>query len=180
MQRFGVDQAQADRVSHTAQSLFAPMLHAESSSNTGRPLKKLHWAAQLHEIGMRISHSDYHKHGAYILDNTDLPGFTIGELHRLSQLVLGHRGKLRKLESELKDPLFAQQLMAIRLSVILCHARRDPQITNLQIHCDAASQSAQLHFTSEWAEQWPQSAHLLREEAVSWQKAGWQLQMILD
>ncbi len=59
---------------------------------------KLGWAAQLHEIGTLVSHSDYHKHGAYILDNTDAPGFAVNELHALGQLVLGQRGKLRKLE----------------------------------------------------------------------------------
>ena len=58
---------------------------------------------QLHEIGSHISHSDYHKHGAYILDNADALGFSLPELHRLSLLVLGHRGKLRKLERTLSD-----------------------------------------------------------------------------
>jgi exopolyphosphatase/guanosine-5'-triphosphate,3'-diphosphate pyrophosphatase len=142
-----------------------------------RHLRKVHWAAQLHEVGMRISHSDYHKHGAYILDNTDLPGFTIDELHRLSQLVLGHRGKLRKLETELLDPLFVQQLMALRLSVILCHARREPDIASLEMRSDGVRQSARLKLSTEWAEQWPQSAHLLREECVAWFKTGWELKV---
>lgn len=177
---FGVDQLQAERVSRTAQSLLSPMLIGQTAEDTARHLRKLHWACQLHEVGMRIAHSDYHKHGAYILDNTDLPGFTIDELHRLSQLVLGHRGKLRKLEAELRDPQFVQQLLALRLSVILCHARRDPDISALQIHCDELSQSVTLQLGQSWAEQWPQSAHLLREEALSWQKTGWNLQMQFD
>jgi exopolyphosphatase/guanosine-5'-triphosphate,3'-diphosphate pyrophosphatase len=122
---------------------------------------------------MRISHSDYHKHGAYILDNTDLPGFTIDELHRLSQLVLGHRGKLRKLEAELLDPLFVQQLMALRLSVIFCHARREPDCGSVQITSDILRQSVRMKLSAAWAEQWPQSAHLLREESTAWLKTGW-------
>jgi len=68
-----------------------------------RPNRKLNWAAQLHEIGSHISHSDYHKHGAYILDNADAMGFALSELHKLSLLVLGHRGKLRKLEVDFED-----------------------------------------------------------------------------
>ncbi len=176
-QRFGADLLQAERVSRTSQKLLQAMLERESPEDVARHLRKVHWAAQLHEVGMRISHSDYHKHGAYILDNTDLPGFTIDELHRLSQLVLGHRGKLSKLETELLDPLFVQQLMALRLSVILCHARREPDIASLEMRSDGVRQSARLKLSTEWAEQWPQSAHLLREECVAWFKTGWELKV---
>lgn len=177
-QRFGTDKLQADRVSRTAQHLLGALM-AESTSTPSsdrlRYLQKLHWACQLHETGMRISHSDYHKHGAYILDNTDLPGFTLDELHRLSQLVLGHRGKLRKLESAMEDAHFVQQLMALRLAVILCHARRDPDLSGLNLSGNTAQRTARLILRSDWAELWPQSAHLLREEASAWQKSGWQL-----
>lgn len=175
-QRFGTDAAQAERVSRTAQSLLKDMLASSAEvlpSERHRHLQKLHWACQLHETGMRISHSDYHKHGAYILDNTDLPGFTLNELHRLSQLVLGHRGKLRKLENELEDARFVQQLVALRLAVVLCHARRDPDLSGLSIRCDEARSTVELDIGSEWAELWPQSAHLLREEKTAWQKTGW-------
>jgi exopolyphosphatase/guanosine-5'-triphosphate,3'-diphosphate pyrophosphatase len=134
----------------------------------------------LHETGLRISHSDYHKHGAYILDNTDLPGFTLDELHRLSQLVLGHRGKLRKLEVNMVDASFVQQLMALRLAVILCHARRDPDLSGLNIDCDPLRRSARLRISQSWAELWPQSAHLLREEKTAWQKTDWAFQVQTD
>jgi exopolyphosphatase/guanosine-5'-triphosphate,3'-diphosphate pyrophosphatase len=177
VQRFGADAQQAERVARSAQLLLQSMLEKVPSDDVARHLRKVHWAAQLHEVGMRISHSDYHKHGAYILDNTDLPGFTIDELHRLSQLVLGHRGKLRKLETELLDPLFVQQLMALRLSVILCHARREPDTASVEITSDTVRQSMRLKLSAEWAEQWPQSAHLLREECVAWLKTGWELKV---
>jgi exopolyphosphatase/guanosine-5'-triphosphate,3'-diphosphate pyrophosphatase len=175
-QRFGTDALQAERVARTAQSLLEAMMSTSPSvpaSERQRHLQKLRWACQLHETGMRISHSDYHKHGAYILDNTDLPGFTLNELHRLSQLVLGHRGKLRKLEAELEDVRFVQQLMALRLAVVLCHARRDPDLSGLSLACDEARCTVALSIGSEWAELWPQSAHLLREERAAWLKTGW-------
>ncbi len=182
-QRFGTDKLQADRVSRTAQSLLQALMVASPNTPTDerqRYLQKLHWACQLHETGLRISHSDYHKHGAYILDNTDLPGFTLDELHRLSQLVLGHRGKLRKLEIEMEDASLVQQLMALRLSVILCHARRDPDLSGLDIACDARRRTTRLKISSEWAELWPQSAHLLREEKTAWQKTDWTFQVQTD
>jgi exopolyphosphatase/guanosine-5'-triphosphate,3'-diphosphate pyrophosphatase len=175
-QRFGTDKLQAERVSKTAEHLLQALI-PDSTDNpmTERPryFQKLNWACQLHETGMRISHSDYHKHGAYILDNTDLQGFTMDELHRLSQLVLGHRGKLRKLESELEDVRFVQQLMALRLAVILCHARRDPDLHGLSLVCDGRRRTAQLSLQEDWVELWPQSAHLLREEENAWLKTDW-------
>lgn len=182
-QRFGTDKLQAERVSRTAQSLLQaliPIAPETTPVTRQRYLQKLHWACQLHETGMRISHSDYHKHGAYILDNTDLPGFTLDELHRLSQLVLGHRGKLRKLESEMEDDTFVQQLMALRLSVILCHARRDPDLSGLELNCDAMRRMVRVKISVEWSELWPQSAHLLLEEKAAWQKTDWVLQVQMD
>jgi exopolyphosphatase/guanosine-5'-triphosphate,3'-diphosphate pyrophosphatase len=183
-QRFGTDEQQAERVSRTAQGLLQAMIASGRvdvpQNERQRHLQKLHWACQLHEAGMRISHSDYHKHGAYILDNTDLPGFTLDELHRLSQLVLGHRGKLRKLEAELQSTRFVQQLMALRVAVILCHARRDPDLSGLHIQCDGDRRIVSLQMDSDWVELWPQSAHLLREEKNAWQKTEWIFQMAVN
>jgi exopolyphosphatase/guanosine-5'-triphosphate,3'-diphosphate pyrophosphatase len=141
-----------------------------------RLLRKLNWAAQLHEIGSHISHSDYHKHGAYILDNADAMGFSLSEMHRLSLLVLGHRGKLRKVENALDDSELALQLMALRLAVILCHARRDPDLGGVSLRRSGADGSQiQVRCRKGWALAYPQSAHLLREEALAWQKAPWTL-----
>jgi exopolyphosphatase/guanosine-5'-triphosphate,3'-diphosphate pyrophosphatase len=182
-QRFGTDKLQAERVSRIAQHMLLALIPASSdmpSAERQRYLQKLLWACQLHEIGMRISHSDYHKHGAYILDNTDLQGFTLDELHRLSQLVLGHRGKLRKLESELEETSFVRQLMALRVAVILCHARRDPDLSGLSMVCDVQRRTAQLTMEADWAELWPQSAHLLREETSAWLKTDWTFQINMN
>src|SRR5665647_1714754 len=134
--KFGVDTAHGLRVSKVANYLFDQIQSAPSTPEAPTieaVRRKLDWAAQLHHIGSHISHSDYHKHGAYILDNTDAMGFSLPELHRLSLLVLGHRGKLRKLDADFEDELFVQQLLCLRLAVILCHARRDPDLTGLAL-----------------------------------------------
>ena len=116
----------------------------------------------------------------HIVNSRESTGFTLDELHRLSQLVLGHRGKLRKLETQLEDISFVQQLMALRLAVILCHARRDPDLSGLRLECDTERRTTQLHMASAWAELWPQSAHLLREEKNAWQKTDWSLTVHMD
>jgi exopolyphosphatase/guanosine-5'-triphosphate,3'-diphosphate pyrophosphatase len=54
----------------------------------------LGWAADLHEIGMDISHSAYHKHGSYLLSHMDMPGFSRSEQAQLARLVGMHRRKI--------------------------------------------------------------------------------------
>ena len=170
MQRFGVDMEHAERVARIACQLFDQAAPAGSE----RASRKLDWAARLHEIGCRISHSDYHRHGAYILDNTDAAGFAMPELHRLGILVLGQRGKVRKLvEVDLNDAGFALQLLCLRLAVALCHARRDPDTEGLQLQ--VKGNRFVLAARRGWAAGYPQSAHLLREEMVAWQKTPWEL-----
>ena len=171
---FAVDRAQAHRVGATATQLLRQLRggHGDAAA-LERHERELGWAATLHEIGSLISHSDAHKHGAYILDHADAPGFAQPELHRLSLLVLGHRGKLRKLEAELADDLLVQQLLCLRLAVILCHARRDPVLQGLRLA--PRGRGFVLTVDPEWTRAFPQSAHLLRQECIAWQKTPWEL-----
>lgn len=168
--RFGVDEPQAARVGRFA-AHFLRQLQPGAGEPAQREQRELAWAARLHEIGSLISHSDYHKHGAYVLEHADAAGFAQSELHRLGCLVLGHRGKLRKLDAELADPAFVRQLLCLRLAVILCHARRDADLHGLRLRAGPGSHA--LALPPGWAAAYPQSAHLLREEALAWQKTAW-------
>ncbi|MCM2296359.1 Ppx/GppA phosphatase family protein [Rhodoferax sp.] len=176
--KFGADPVHGNRVGRIANALFRQITGGAVNERVSR---KLTWAAQLHEIGGHISHSDYHKHGAYILDNTDVMGFALTELHRLSLLVLGHRGKLRKLDTDFEDQMFIQQLLTLRLAVALCHARRDPDLTGISLRQDARNvRQFVLTVRSNWAGLFPQSAYLLNEECVAWQKTPWSLRVLED
>jgi len=98
-------------------------------------------------------------------------GFALNELHKLSLLVLGHRGKLRKLEADFGDDVFVQQLLVLRLAVVLCHARRDPDLTGISLAHDTHMQRGfVLTCLNSWSQLYPQSAHLLHEECQAWQK----------
>ena len=171
---FSVDPAQARRVATVSADILRQLVQGHDAVDLTDLQARLGWAAQLHEIGSAVSHSDYHKHGAYILDNADAAGFTMSELHRLSQWVLGHRGKLRKLDLDVEDAGFALSLMALRLAVILCHARRDPELNGLRLGWNGAA-TITLAIPPAWAQRFPQSAYLLREEANAWQKTAWTL-----
>ncbi len=172
--KFGADTEQGMRVDQVATALFAKLNGDADDAFMDRHQRKLSWAAQLHEIGSQISHSDHHKHGAYILDNTDAMGFTMAELHKLSLLVLGQRGKLRKLDLDFADGFFVSQLLALRLAVVLCHARRDPDVSGIFLARDSVkANSFTLKYPTSWAQAYPQSAYLLREEVLAWQKTPW-------
>ena len=66
--------------------------------------------------------------------------------------------------------------MCLRLAVILCHARRDPDHAALRLHCSGTpARQFTLHIPAAWAEKYPQSSHLLTEEVQAWQKTTWHL-----
>jgi exopolyphosphatase/guanosine-5'-triphosphate,3'-diphosphate pyrophosphatase len=180
--RFAVDAAQAQRVSKVAMHWINAM-HVNAQPDDpqfARLRRKVNWASQLHEVGVAISHSDYHKHGAYILDNADMVGFSVPELHLLGLLVLGQRGKLKKLDSQLEDNDFAKMLLALRLSLILCHARKDPAHEDLVLDCDEHKQRVTLTASADWVNDYPQSTHLLKLENGAWQKAPWSFEFVTN
>jgi len=174
-QKFDIDQTQSSRVSRVALQFFNKAIQDSGHELhlVQRLKRKLSWAAAMHEVGFSISHTDYHKHGAYILENADLLGFSMQELHRLGLLVLGHRGKLRKLEADFEEAEFVKMLIALRIAVILCHARKNPDQSCLEFSCNDKSKVFTLETEADWIESYPQSAHLLRQEVIAWQKTPW-------
>jgi exopolyphosphatase / guanosine-5'-triphosphate,3'-diphosphate pyrophosphatase len=92
--QFNIDRLQAARVERLAKTLL-PQVQEHLSVEPQFAQQVLSAAARLHEVGLTISHSGYHKHGAYLLENSDMPGFSRSEQKMLSFLVLNHRRKLR-------------------------------------------------------------------------------------
>ena len=92
--------------------------------------------------------------------------------------MLGHRGKLGKLEADYEDIGFVEQLLCLRLAVILCHARRDPDLKGLQLQLSPKQRRFALSCRAGWAQAYPQSAHLLRQEVIAWQKTSWTLEVL--
>ncbi len=124
IKRFDVDDAQGRRVAATALRLFdqVPGWVAETPEGLARARRYLGWAARLHEIGMAIAFHGYHKHGAYILENTPLPGFSRDDARVLSTLVLTHRRKFsRELFAEVPR---RHRETTFRLAVLLRIAAR--------------------------------------------------------
>jgi len=103
--RYHVEMEHARLIQGTVRELFA-QINLPSEMEREVAAQWLDWASQVHEIGMQISHTDYHKHGAYIMDNADLPGFSRSDQQVLALLVRGHRRKFPvRLFKELPPPL---------------------------------------------------------------------------
>ena len=171
-QKFGADTEQAQRVRDVALNLFAQV--RVQDDRVARDLaRKLGWAADLHEIGMAVSHADYHRHGAYILEHSDGAGFAQHQLDRLGALLLGQRGGLRKLAAWLDDVSLCEQLLCLRIAVLLCHARRDPQLDGMRLI--RVGDGWRIEVSAAFAAAHPRSMLLLADEAAHWSRAGREL-----
>ena len=121
--RFGVDASQAERVRRQALIHWDSLALKSDVDPQGEHRLELAWACDWHELGLFVSHEDHHRHGAYVTQHLDVPGFSKVQLHRISRLILAHRGGLRKVQDDLLDPVVALQCLCIRLAALACHAR---------------------------------------------------------
>lgn len=164
--RYHVDAAQSARVERTA--LYLRSQVAESwLLRHERYGDMLSWAAQLHEIGLMIAHNQYHKHGGYLLQHSDLAGFSLEEQTLLSTLVRTHR---RKFPLRIFDDLRgssaerAHHLARIlRVAVVLHRSRVDTALPSFAVQVDG--EDLTLVFPDNWLEQHPLTAEDLAQEA---------------
>ncbi|MAZ05591.1 exopolyphosphatase [Marinobacter sp. SS8-8] len=154
--RYHVDQEHGAAVEATAIAAWEQVADAWGLQ-TAADEEVLRWACRLHEIGLTISHSQYHKHGAYLLRYSDLPGFSQQFQRDLATLVRGHRRKFSLAIFEGLDPDDTIRLrylcVLVRLAVLLQHPRNmepPPEFT-LNAHKDKLV----LTFPSGWLDDRP-------------------------
>jgi exopolyphosphatase/guanosine-5'-triphosphate,3'-diphosphate pyrophosphatase len=174
--RYHVDSLQADRVESTAVALLGQV---ETEWGLEDPLAEsaLRWAARLHEAGLDIAHSRYHRHSAYLLEHADMPGFPREEQLLLAALVGGHR---RQLSFEACEHLLppwdrlAEFLMVLlRLSVLL-HRGRSPQpLPEVQLR--VKGRSLALELPQRWMREHPLTLEDLEQEREYLKDAGFRL-----
>ncbi|MGD9842367.1 MAG: exopolyphosphatase [Steroidobacteraceae bacterium] len=174
--RYHVDIAQAERVEATALRLLRDL---EQVWAIGEPMAEqmLSWAARLHEIGLDISHAHYHKHGAYLLRNSDMQGFPCEEQLLLAALVGAHRRKLslQALE-ELVPPwhLKAELLIVLlRVAVLLNRGRSTASLPEITLA--AKIRMLELKFPSHWLDEHPLTRADLEQEAEFLKAVGFRL-----
>ena len=176
MHRYGVDARQAARVEHIALRLLQQM---DPLANPQRR-QALGWAAQLHEVGLSISHSAYHKHSAYIVGNADMAGFSRSEQAAMAEMLLCHGGKLKKLGALSGPGLDLRALLALRLAVLLARNRRDVELDGLSLQPGPHGVSgSRIQADTRWLRASPLTQYSLEQEVAEWQRVGLDLQLQL-
>jgi exopolyphosphatase / guanosine-5'-triphosphate,3'-diphosphate pyrophosphatase len=154
MTRWGVDVEQASRITQTVERLCkaaCKQWHIEVEQM--KPL--LRWASMLHEIGLQVSHYNYHKHGAYILSNADMQGFSRQEQELLAALVLCHRSKFRvsSFRSLMKPFVRAGKQMCVLLRIAVLLHRGRTRMAAPDVKIEIKGRSIFLQFPKNWLDE---------------------------
>jgi exopolyphosphatase/guanosine-5'-triphosphate,3'-diphosphate pyrophosphatase len=175
--RYQVDTEQAERVEQAALKLLVQAAEAWSLSEADDG-QFLAWAARLHEIGIAISHTGYHKHGAYLVANSDMAGFARDEQLALAALIGSHRRKLKRQLFEGVDPgrfdTVTRLSVLLRLAVCLDRSR---ETEALPVVVRAKKKSLLLAFPDGWLEQHPLTLAALEEERAFLAAFGFELEL---
>ena len=173
--RWSIDTEQADKVTETVLALFEQVREPWKFDRRNRNI--LRWSAQLHEIGLQVSHTQYHKHGGYILTHADLAGFSRTEQALLSRLVLCHR---RKFRHEIFEELAAQTIkpgmrmcVLLRLAVLLHRGRTEEDLPDITIK--VKRKGIRLQFPDGWLHEHTLTYEDLKEEKSFLSNAGFKL-----
>lgn len=169
MKRYHVDLAQGQRVESMALEFYGAL--AGQDDETARHL--ISWAARLHEIGLMVAHSGYHKHSAYIIGNADMPGFSRMEQSHLALLVLAHRGTLEKIRMQVGGAADWPIIMSLRLACLF-HRSRGPLVLP-SIEAGHHERSFEIDLPADWLLRYPLTAAALRSEIREWRAIGFEL-----
>lgn len=166
MQRFAVDKRQASRVETTARALLRQVQDAWDLTDPEQTLM-LNWASRLHEIGLVVSHNSFHKHGAYILANADLPGFSRQQQAVLAAMVRVHRRRFIEAEFTKLPPHTAEWAkrltILLRISVLMHRGRGGSHKPPIKINVQ--NQDISIAFPEEWLYEHPLTGAEISREA---------------
>ncbi|AXV66522.1 exopolyphosphatase [Pseudoalteromonas lipolytica] len=171
-----IDKEHANRVSSTAEWLFE---HVKTPWQLSHPdfLNLLNWAAQLHEIGLGINSSGLHKHSAYIVANSQLPGFTQQQQTLLSCMIRFYRKKIRLDQfptlHTVQHHQILQLIVILRLAVLLNQKRTPDQGVSLTV--TAKQNSMFLKFNDTWLKEHTLLLADLQQEQKYLKKVGFLL-----
>lgn len=173
-----VDIQQAQCIAETALSLYNQVHNVWELHSSNYPYRKLlEWAAQTHEVGMALSYKRYRHHSAYIIENSEMAGFSLQEKQMLAAILLNHRGKflaesfsLFSKSERTKLPLIT---LLLRLAVRM-HRGRENETLMPQIIVQQEN-NLHLEFEPNWLATHPLSQMDLEIEANTLAQAGFNL-----
>lgn len=173
LKRTRTDYKRADYLAKRAITLYEALEEKTQAEHSNR----LYWACLSCNIGKAISPNGHHHHGAYLLAHSHLPGFSKTEQDWMSRLVLGHRGKLNKVEQWLSNPSWTNSLLILRVVHLFAHEDNPKALENIAI-----KQMANRHWVitikgSEWLNQHPLTFFLLKHEVEAWKALKYRLEL---
>lgn len=177
MRRYQVDPVQASRVEVLCVTLFKH-IGGETHNNAEQSQQHLSWAARLHEIGISIAHTGYHKHSAYIVANADMPGFSKMDQAHLALLTRAQRGSLHKMKTLVEDDTDWLLILCLRLAILFYRSRTDlalPGITLLKMES-----AFRLTLPPDWIALNPLTETALQAEIEEWASVGVKLKLIAE
>jgi exopolyphosphatase/guanosine-5'-triphosphate,3'-diphosphate pyrophosphatase len=160
--RYHIDKAQTKRINKIAK-LFIKQNKTHFGQESKLNLQRLDSAIRLHEIGLSLAHDDFHKHGSYILENSDMAGFSKLEQKYLSFLVLNQRRKLNPMPNTYGFAPNWDLVLIMRLACLL-NRRRDNDNAPKGIHLLFFPEGASLTLDKDWAKDHPLTMDLLNKE----------------
>jgi len=177
MMRFAVDPAQVARVQRTALKLFDCVAGKSALDESHRMM--LIWATELHEIGLSLSHESYQQHSAYLVEASDMSGFSRQEQLFLTALVGFQRRDIppdyaSRLPGRLHSALTIT-LLCMRLSWIFCRTREDDAIPDFNVRLK--SSRVRLVLSDDWMENHPLTIADLEYEIQALQSIGLHLEI---
>lgn len=180
-ERFQIDVSQSHLVTSAALHAFDQVATIWGLTGTAKWRNKLELAANLHEIGLSVAHTQYHKHGAYLVRYADLAGFTRPQQQMLSALIRCHRRKFPLAEFSAftpEDQIKLQRLARLlRLAVLLHPSRPEMPFLDFRISIDNsnAKETMQITFAEGWLVDQPLLINDLKAEAAYLAEAGFEL-----
>ncbi len=175
IQRFHIDNQHATVVAQTALTMF-DQLYAEHDEEHEDERQLLNWSALLHEIGMNISHIAYHKHGAYLLEHLDVPGFTLTEQAQLAWLVRSHRRRLQVEHHMPHGKSLLHLCVILRLAVTLQRNRANDAIPSITLK--KAHRAFLLELSRNWLNVHPLTRMDLEQEVRTLEEANVTLRVL--
>ncbi len=171
--RYHTDLNQAKRVEDIAIQCMNGLKDQFEPEDFSEWCQFVRWAARLHEIGLSIAHTGYHKHSAYIIENADMPGFSKQEQALLSKLILGHRGDTKKLADIQHKNNYMFAILSLRIAALFCRGRKEIYFPkNTTLNFIPSKKKCILSISNAWLEENPLTASALILEAAQWGKIG--------
>ncbi|QMT32344.1 exopolyphosphatase [Alysiella filiformis] len=172
-ERYHVSKNQAARVAKLSAQFFTGLSQHITVQAFEYWSDYVRWAALLHEVGLDIAHTAYHKHSAYILAQADMSGFSRPEQDLLSKLVLAQRGDLKKMTEIQNDKMSLwHAIFALRLAVLFCRARLPLALPANMALSHSDEQGYVLKIAQTWLDENPLTSSALESETQQWQAIG--------